>query len=140
MATAYRRACEIEIVRLDPDLPWPSYAFAGDAGCDLHARAGAEIAPNGGRELIRTGIRIAIPPGYAGFVQPRSGLAVRHGVTVLNSPGLIDSGYRDEVGVILVNLGTTPFAVARGDRVAQLLLLAVEGVAFVEVSELPSCK
>lgn len=129
---------EIPIVRLDPDLPPPTYAFPGDAGCDLCARTACEIPPRGGRALIRTGIRVAIPPGYAGFVQPRSGLAIRHGVTVLNSPGLIDSGYRDEVGVILVNLDTRPFAVDRGDRIAQLVIQAVETVAFVEVNDFPS--
>jgi dUTP pyrophosphatase len=96
------------------------------------ARTAAVLAPGGGRELIPTGIAIAIPEGFAGFVQPRSGLALRHGVTVLNSPGLIDAGYRDEVRVILVNLDpVTPYEVRRGDRIAQLVIMPVEGARFV---------
>jgi dUTP pyrophosphatase len=134
---AYGHSVEIEVVRLDPGLPLPAYALPGDAGCDLHARHAADVAPRGGRALVGTGIRIAIPMGYAGFVQPRSGLALRTGVTVLNSPGLIDSGYRDEVGVILVNHGPSVFRVERGDRIAQLVIQPVEVVSFVEVSELP---
>src|SRR3954452_4200512 len=94
---------EIPVVRLDPDLPLPAYANAGDAGLDLHARDGAVLAAGGGRALVPTGIAIAIPEGHAGFVQPRSGLALRHGVTCLNTPGLIDAGYRDELKVLLVN-------------------------------------
>ena len=123
---------EIPVVALDPDLPLPSYARAGDAGADLIARTGALLAPRGGRELIPTGIAIALPEGFAGFVQPRSGLALRHGVTVLNSPGLIDAGYRDELQVILVNLDpATPYEVRRGDRIAQLVIMAVEQGRFV---------
>jgi dUTP pyrophosphatase len=122
---------EIPVVALDPDLPLPSYARTGDAGADLVARTAAVLAPGGGRELIPTGIAIAIPEGFAGFVQPRSGLALRHGVTVLNSPGLIDAGYRDEVRVILVNLDpVTPYEVRRGDRIAQLVIMPVEGARF----------
>src|SRR5919199_1984924 len=94
---------EVLIRRLDPDLPVPSYAHPGDAGADLVAREDAVLAPGGGRALIPTGVAIALPEGYAGFVQPRSGLALRHGVTCLNSPGLIDSGFRDEVSVLLIN-------------------------------------
>ena len=123
---------EIPVLTLDPDLPLPSYARAGDAGADLVARTGALLAPRGGRELIPTGIAIAVPEGFAGFVQPRSGLAVRHGVTVLNSPGLIDAGYRDELRVVLVNLDPdTPYEVVRGDRIAQLVIMAVEQARFV---------
>lgn len=128
---------EIQVVRLDPQLPLPTYAMPGDAGCDLYARTGARIEPRGGRAIIPTGIRVAIPLGYAGFVQPRSGLALRHGVTVLNSPGLIDSGFRDEIGVILVNHGSAQFSVKRGARIAQLVMQPVETATFVEVAELP---
>lgn len=125
-------------MRLDPELPPPAYARAGDAGADLYARTPATIAPRGGRALIPTGVRLAIPDGYAGFVQPRSGLALRHGVTVANSPGLIDSGYRDELAVILVNTDPhSEFQVRRGDRVAQLVIQRVEAAGFMEVDELP---
>jgi dUTP pyrophosphatase len=111
---------DIPVVRLDPDLALPTYARAGDAGCDLRARV-----------LIPTGLAVAIPEGYAGFVQPRSGLALRHGVTLLNSPGLIDAGYRDELSVLLVNTDPSdPYVVTRGDRIAQLVILAVEQAAF----------
>lgn len=124
--------------RLDPELPLPAYAHEGDAGLDLVAREGAELAPGGGRALIPTGIAVAIPAGHAGFVQPRSGLAVKHGVTVLNSPGLIDSGYRDELRVALVNLDpSTAYRVERGDRIAQLVILAVDQAALRVVEELP---
>jgi len=124
-------------MRLDPDLPLPSYAHLGDAGADLVAREGAMLAPAGGRALVPTGIAIAIPEGYAGFVQPRSGLALRHGVTCLNTPGLIDAGYRDEVRVILVNTDPDqPYEVHRGDRIAQLVIQGVETAQFVSVEEL----
>ena len=128
----------IAVIRLDPDLALPSYARVGDAGADLVAREGATLAPGGGRALIPTGIALALPLGTAGFIQPRSGLALRHGVTCLNSPGLIDSGYRDELRVLLVNLDPTePFTLARGDRIAQLVVQRVEHVDFVPVTELP---
>lgn len=130
---------EVPLVALDPELPAPSYARPGDAGADLYARIGATIEPGGGRALIPTGVAVAVPDGYAGFVQPRSGLALRHGVTLANSPGLIDSGYRDELAVILVN--TDPlhaFEVHRGDRIAQLVIQRVESVAFVAVDRLPA--
>jgi len=128
---------QVPVVRLDPDLPLPSYARAGDAGADLVARERAELAPGGGRALVPTGIALAIPVGWAGFVQPRSGLALRHGVTCLNTPGLIDSGYRDELRVLLVNLDPVePFTVARGDRIAQLVIQRVEAVQWLEVDEL----
>ena len=126
------------MVRLDPELPVPGYARLGDAGADLYAREPALVPAGGGRALVPTGIKIAIPEGYAGFVQPRSGLALRHGLTLANSPGLIDSGYRDEVAVILIN--TDPgadFEVRRGDRIAQLVIQKVEAAAFEEVSDLP---
>lgn len=129
----------VPIVRIDPDLPMPSYANAGDAGLDLVASHEAVLQPSGGRELIATGIAIAIPEGYAGFVQPRSGLALKHGVTVLNSPGLIDSGYRDELRVVLVNLDPSQeFVVRRGDRIAQLVLHRVEQALLDEVTVLES--
>ncbi|NNC79896.1 MAG: dUTP diphosphatase [Acidimicrobiales bacterium] len=116
----------------------PSYATDGDAGADLVAAESLTLAPGGGRALVATGAAIAIPVGYAGFIQPRSGLAYKHGVTVLNTPGLIDSGYRGELKVLLVNTDPeTPFEVVRGDRIAQLVIQQVEHVNFVEVDELP---
>ncbi len=122
---------------LDEDLAPPGYARSGDAGADLRARTGAWLAPAGGRALIPTGIAVAIPEGYAGFVQPRSGLAWRHGVTVANAPGLVDSGYRDEIRVILVNLDPgEPYQVVRGDRIAQLVVQPVERVVFEPVRSL----
>jgi dUTP pyrophosphatase len=128
---------DIPVVRLDDGLPLPAYARAGDAGVDLLAREGAVLAPGGGRVLVPTGIALAIPEGYAGFVQPRSGLALRHGVTCLNTPGLIDSGYRDELRVLLVNLDPAePFEVHRGDRIAQLVIQRVEHVTFRPVDAL----
>ena len=128
---------DIPVVRLDPDLPLPAYARAGDAGLDLLARDSATLAPRGGRALVPTGIALAIPPGYAGFVQPRSGLALKHGVTCLNTPGLIDAGYRDELRVLLVNLDPSePFAIERGDRIAQLVIQRVEQVAWRPVDAL----
>ena len=129
---------EVPIVRLDPELPLPAYAHAGDAGADLVARDDATIAPNGGRAVVPTGVALAIPDGYAGFVLPRSGLALRHGITCLNTPGLIDAGYRDEVRVILVNTDPTePYTVHRGDRIAQLVIQPVERTVFTVVEELP---
>lgn len=128
---------EVPVVRLDPELPLPSYANLGDAGADLHAREDALLAAGGGRALVPTGIAIAIPLGWAGFVQPRSGLALKHGVTCLNTPGLIDAGYRDELKVILVNTDpAADYQVRRGDRIAQLVLQRVESAAFVEVDDL----
>jgi dUTP pyrophosphatase len=130
----------VPLVRIDPDLPVPSYAHEGDAGADLYARRGATLAPGGGRALVPTGIALAIPPGYAGFVLPRSGLALRHGVTCLNTPGLIDSGYRDELRVLLVNTDPTDsYEVRRGDRIAQLVIQEVEEAEFAETGagELP---
>lgn len=128
---------DVAVRRLDPDLPLPAYAHAGDAGIDLIARCEVTLEPGGGRALVPTGVAVAIPPGYAGFVQPRSGLALKHGVTCLNTPGLVDSGYRGELKVLLVN--TDParsFTVERGQRIAQLVVQAVEHVRLVEAEEL----
>lgn len=130
---------DIPITRLDTGLPLPTYAHEGDAGIDLFAREDAVIAPAGGRLLMPTGIAIALPIGYAGFVLPRSGLALKHGVSVVNAPGLIDSGYRGELKVVLLNTDpTTPYAVSRGDRIAQLVVQKVEHVVWREVDALDS--
>jgi dUTP pyrophosphatase len=127
----------IEIRRLDPDLALPAAQHEGDAGYDLLAREAVVLAPGGGRAVVPTGVAVAIPPGYAGLVLPRSGLALRHGIGCLNSPGLIDSGYRDEVRVILVNHDPTePFEVHRGDRIAQLVVQRVETLEWAEVDDL----
>jgi len=127
----------VEVVLLDPGLPLPAYARSGDAGADLVARTDVTLAPNGGRALVPTGVALAIPPSHAGFVQPRSGLALRHGVTCLNTPGLIDSGYRDELAVLLINTDPElPYEVHRGDRIAQLVIQRVESATFVVVEEL----
>ena len=124
----------IPIVVMDPDLPLPGYARDGDAGADLVAREGAVLRRGGGRALLPTGIALALPDGYAGFVQPRSGLALRHGITCLNSPGLIDSGYRDELKVLLVNTDPeSDYEVHRGDRIAQLVIQRVEQAVFEPV-------
>lgn len=127
----------VPVIRLDDDLPLPAYARPGDAGADLVAREGAVLRRGGGRALIGTGIALAIPEGYAGFVQPRSGLALRHGVTCLNTPGLIDSGYRDELRVLLVNTDpAADYEVHRGDRIAQLVIQSVERAEFLLVDQL----
>ena len=127
----------VPIVQLDPDLPLPSYAHAGDAGLDLRAREDGVVQPCGGRLLMPTGISIAIPLGYAGFVLPRSGNALNHGVTMANAPGLIDSAYRGEVKVILLNTDPeNPFEVHRGDRLAQLVIQRVEEVEWQVVDSL----
>ena len=127
----------IPVQRLNSDLPLPNYAKPGDAGADLIANEEVTLAPGGGRALIGTGIAVAIPRGYAGFVQPRSGLALRHGITCLNSPGLIDSGYRDELKVLLINTDPSePYEVHRVDRIAQLVIQKVEEVAWEESDEL----
>ena len=121
----------VPLHQLDPDLPVPGYAREGDAGADLLARSGVVLAAAGGRALVPTGVAVAIPEGYAGFVLPRSGLAARHGITCLNTPGLIDSGYRGEVQVVLVNLDPSrDYEVSRGDRIAQLVILRADQVAF----------
>ena len=129
---------EVAVLRLDPDLPLPAYARVGDAGADLLAREDAVLLPGGGRSAVPTGVALALPEGYAGLVLPRSGLALRHGVTCLNTPGLIDSGFRAEVQVILVNTDpTTLYEVRRGDRIAQLVIQRVEQARFQAVAELP---
>ncbi len=129
---------DVPIQRLDPDLPLPTYAHPGDAGADLVAREDAVLEAGGGRALVPTGIALALPEGYAGFVQPRSGLALRHGVTCLNTPGLIDAGYRDELKVLLVNTDPhQPYKVTRGDRIAQLVIQRVESVTFTPTDALP---
>jgi len=126
------------VKRLDPSLPLPTYAREGDAGLDLSSAERVVIEP-GARALVRTGLALAIPSGYAGFVLPRSGLALRQGITVLNAPGLIDAGYRGEVMVLLVNHDRSgAVTVERGDRVAQLVVQRVERVELVEVDELPA--
>jgi len=127
----------IPLLRLDPDLPLPAYAHDGDAGADLLAREDAVLARAGGRALVPTGVAIALPPGYAGFVQPRSGLALHHGVTCLNSPGLIDAGYRGELKVVLVNTDpAADYRIRRGDRIAQLVVQRVEQAEFAVVEAL----
>lgn len=132
-----RTVLDLPVLRLDPDLPLPAYARSGDAGVDLVAREDVTLPAAGGRALVPTGIAIALPEGYAGFVQPRSGLAFKHGVTCLNTPGLIDSGYRGELKVCLINHDPTEvFEVKRGERIAQLVVQAVEHVDFVEVDTL----
>jgi dUTP pyrophosphatase len=128
---------EVPLISLDPDLPLPAYARPGDAGADLVARTDVELPARGGRALVPTGVAVAIPVGWAGLVLPRSGLALRHGVTVLNTPGLIDAGYRDELKVLLVN--TDPdaaYSVQRGDRIAQLVIQRVEQAGFMVVDKL----
>ena len=128
----------VRILRLDKELPLPSYARPGDAGADLVARENVALEAGGGRGLVPTGIALALPEGYAGFVQPRSGLARDHGVTCLNTPGLIDAGYRGELVVLLVNTDPThSFVVKRGERIAQLVIQRVEQAGFEEVDELP---
>ena len=123
--------------RLDPDLPPPHPARSHDAGLDLHAARPVSISP-GARVLVETGIAVAIPPGWAGFVLPRSGLALHQGLTVLNAPGLIDSGYRGEIKVLLINHGDQVVAIGRGDRIAQLVIQPVANVEVVDVQTLPA--
>lgn len=126
----------LRIKRLDPNVELPRYAYAGDAGLDLRASEDVVIAPHE-RRLVHTGLAIAIPDGYAGFVQPRSGLALKVGLSIANTPGLIDAHYRGELMVIAVNLDATePIRIARGDRMAQLVIQRVPYVELVEVDEL----
>jgi dUTP pyrophosphatase len=128
---------EIPIVRLDTGLPLPTYAHPGDAGADLHTAVDAVLAP-GERRLVPTGVALALPEGYVGLVHPRSGLAARHGLSIVNAPGTIDAGYRGEVQVCLVNLDRAEAIVLRrGDRIAQLVVQRVEHARFVEVDALP---
>ena len=126
----------LKIKRLDTGLPLPSYAHPGDAGLDLYAAESRTLAPQE-RALVGTGIAVAIPDGYAGFVQPRSGLAITRGLSLVNSPGLIDAHYRGEIKVVLINLDpTTPIEIARGDKIAQLIVQRVENVTLLEVDQL----
>ncbi|MEC7810588.1 MAG: dUTP diphosphatase [Actinomycetota bacterium] len=128
----------IPIIRLIDDAIIPVYAKSGDAGADLVSAESVVLEPGGGRALVSTGVAIAIPEGFAGFVQPRSGLAIKHGVTCLNTPGLIDSGYRGELKVILINTDPSEsFQVSKGERIAQLVIQKVEECNFQEVQELP---
>jgi dUTP pyrophosphatase len=128
---------QVLISRLDPDLPMPRYAHPGDAGVDLYARADVSLRP-GQRAMVATGVAIALPDGYAGFVHPRSGLAARHGISMVNAPGTIDAGYRGEILVNLLNTDTREtFLVTRGDRIAQLVVQRVSEAHFVEVESLP---
>jgi len=127
----------VPVQQLDAALPLPAYARDGDAGLDLYAADTVTLAP-GARALVPTGIALAIPPGYAGLVLPRSGLALRHGVTILNTPGLIDAGYRGEVKALLINLGPEPVTLTRGERIAQLVIQRVEPVTLTPVEALPS--
>nr|WP_261820608.1 dUTP diphosphatase [Nocardioides sp. OK12] len=128
----------VQVVRLDADLPLPSYAHPGDAGADLLTTVDVRLEP-GERALVPTGIAIALPAGYVALVHPRSGLAARHGVSIVNTPGTVDAGYRGEVKVLLVNLDPRErVELRRGDRVAQLVVQRVERARFVEVAALPS--
>jgi dUTP pyrophosphatase len=128
---------ELPIRRLRPDAVVPGRAYSGDAGLDLSSCERVELAP-GERALVPTGLAVAIPEGYAGFVQPRSGLATKHGISIVNTPGLVDSGYRGELLVNLVNTdGRDAFVVEPGMRIAQLVILPVPEVELVEVDELP---
>jgi dUTP pyrophosphatase len=125
----------VPLHQLDEALPVPAYARPGDAGADLSAREDVVLPCRGGRALVPTGVAVAIPPGFAGLVLPRSGLALRHGITCLNTPGLIDSGYRGELQVVLVNHDPEhDYAVSRGDRIAQLVIVRVEQAAFALVA------
>jgi dUTP pyrophosphatase len=131
-------APELPVRRLDPGLPLPAYAHPGDAGADLCAAEDVELPP-GGRATVGTGVAVAVPEGHAAFVHPRSGLASRHGITVVNAPGTVDAGYRGEVRVVLLNTDQRePFTVRRGDRIAQLVVQPVSRVRFLEVAELPA--
>jgi dUTP pyrophosphatase len=128
---------DIPIVRLDPDLPLPAYAHPGDAGLDLRSRIDVVVPPAGGRALVPTGVAVAIPAGHAGWVLPRSGLALNHGIALVNAPGLIDAAYRGELKVILLNTDpSTPFEVHRGDRIAQLVVQQFATVRWAEVDDL----
>jgi len=127
----------VAVQRLDPDLPLPATARNGDAGVDLYARENALIPAKGGRILMPTGLAIAIPLGFAGFVVPRSGLALKHGITLVNTPGIIDSGYRGELKVVMINTDpTVDYLVTRGDRIAQILIQRIETIDWNVVDRL----
>jgi len=128
---------DVELLRLDPDLPPPAYAHPGDAGADLRTAVDTTLAP-GERVLVPTGVAIALPAGYVALVHPRSGLASRHGLSIVNTPGTVDAGYRGEIKVLLVNLDPRePVELRRGDRIAQLVIQRVEQARFVTVDALP---
>jgi dUTP pyrophosphatase len=128
---------DVLILRLDPGLPLPGYAHPGDAGADLVSAVDVELGP-GQRAVVPTGVAIALPAGYAAFVHPRSGLAARHGVTIVNAPGTVDAGYRGEIKVTMLNTDAAqPVRFARGDRIAQLVIQRVERAVFHEVKTLP---
>ena len=128
---------DIAVVRLDPDLPLPTYAHPGDAGADLHTTVDITLGP-GERAMVPTGLSIALPDGYVALVHPRSGLAARHGISIVNSPGTVDAGYRGEIKVLLINHDPTEsVTLARGDRIAQLVIQKFERARFVEVGVLP---
>ena len=127
----------VAIRQLDPDLPLPTVAHRGDAGIDLYAREDAVIPAGGGRVLVPTGIAVAIPEGYAGFVLPRSGLALKHGVTLVNAPGLIDAGSRGELQAVMLNTDRlADYKIRRGDRIAQLVIQRIEDVTWTPVESL----
>ena len=130
-------AIDVLLQQLDPGLEPPSYAHPGDAGADLRSRESFELQP-GERRLVGTGVAIALPVGYAAFVHPRSGLAAQYGVSIVNAPGTVDAGYRGEIKVCLINTDRSyPVSIARGDRIAQLVIQPVNVAAFVPVSDLP---
>ena len=130
-------SAEILIQRLEPELPMPRYAKAGDAGIDLYSRIDFTLEP-GARALVPTGIAIALPPGFVALVHPRSGLALKHGISMVNTPGTIDAGYRGEIQIILINHDPAEtFTSKRGERIAQLVIQKVEAAELIEVSELP---
>jgi dUTP pyrophosphatase len=128
---------QVLVTRLDPGIPLPAYAQPGDAGADLRSAIDVTLAP-GERAMVPTGIAIALPDGHAAFVHPRSGLAIKHGLSMVNTPGTIDAGYRGEISVLLINHDRRePIDIKRGDRIAQLVVQKVEHAAFVEAAELP---
>ena len=135
-----RPTVDVLLTRLDAGLPVPAYARSGDAGADLHSVRDLVLEP-GERALVGTGVAIALPPGYAGFVHPRSGIAARCGLSIVNAPGTVDAGYRGEILVCLINLDPrTPVRISRGDRIAQLVVQRVEHARFVEVERLPDAE
>jgi dUTP pyrophosphatase len=138
MSSHHAADVDVLVTRLDPDLPLPRYEHPGDAGADLVTTVDVTLAP-GERQMVPTGIAIALPQGYVALVHPRSGLASAHGLSIVNAPGTVDAGYRGEVTVLLVNLDRhTPVRLARGDRIAQLVVQRVERGRFVEVEALPA--
>lgn len=128
---------KVLVTRLDPNLPLPTYAKPGDAGADLYSRIDIELSPMQ-RALVPTGLAIALPPGYAGFIHPRSGRAAKEGLSMVNAPGTIDAGYRGEIQVVLINLDSEKkITIKRGERIAQLVIKEVSQAEFVEVEQLP---